>query len=114
LLALDSQRWETLSHAFGQAWDIPDRLRQIAGGNTAQDPWGYLWAVLCHQMSIADAAYAAVPHLAALCAAAPAQNRRQHIELIAFIERCRQVRVNFVAEMPRTVASGAPYATTRR
>ena len=60
MLALDSDRWDTLSHAFGQAWDIPDRLRQIGDGSTPEDAWRYLWAVLCHGGSIADAAYAAL------------------------------------------------------
>src|SRR5262249_3550288 len=92
-------------HAFGMAWDIPDRLRQIAAGETDQDPWGYLRAVLCHQLSIVDAAYAAVPHLVALCEAAPVQARRRHIELISLIEGCRQVKDNFVAEMPPDLAA---------
>jgi hypothetical protein len=51
-------------------------------------------------LSVADAAYAAVPVLLALCAASPAQDRRLYIELIAFIEGCRQAKENFVAEMP--------------
>jgi hypothetical protein len=105
LLPLDSERWNTLNHAFGMAWDIPDRLRQIAAGETDADPWGYLHAVLCHQLSVADAAYAAVPHLVALCEAAPVEDRWRHIKLISLIEGCRQVKESFVAEIPPDLAA---------
>ncbi len=68
MLPLDDARWAELTHAYGQATDIPDLLRQLATspGPTSDyrvEPWFTLWSSLCHQGDVYTASYAAVPHL---------------------------------------------------
>lgn len=68
MIELDDPRWSKLSHAYGNAADIPELLRQLAhatGPNTGYDsePWFRLWSSLCHQGDVYDASYAALPHI---------------------------------------------------
>lgn len=44
MVELDSPRWQTLSHAYGSAADIPDLLRQLDGATSPEvgpdsEPW---------------------------------------------------------------------------
>ena len=73
MLSLDSDRWNTLTHAYGTAADIPRLLRSAAAdpsptSSYKSEPWFSLWSALLHQGSVADAAYAAVPHLLRIAA----------------------------------------------
>src|SRR5262249_28168485 len=68
MLDLDSPRWSELTHAYGAASDIPDRLRAVAKHPNPKkkytdEPWFTLWSSLYHQGNIYTASYAAVPHL---------------------------------------------------
>ena len=68
MLALDDDRWATLTHAYGSAKDTPDLLKVLAlspGPNpsTLSEPWESLWSSLCHQGDAYTASYAALPHI---------------------------------------------------
>lgn len=67
MLALDSELWADLNHAYGSADDIPPLLRRAADapeqGAPDAEPFFTLWSSLCHQGEVYTASYAAVPHL---------------------------------------------------
>ena len=68
MIDLDDPRWLKLSHAYGNAADIPKLLHQLAratGPKTGynSEPWFSLWSSLCHQGDVYDASYAALPHI---------------------------------------------------
>ncbi len=68
MLSLESQDWRSLRHAYGEASDIPDLLRQLAlnaapKSRYDEEPWFTLWSSLCHQEDVYDASYATVPHI---------------------------------------------------
>lgn len=71
MLALDAERWKTLTHAYGKATDLPHllhRLEDVPPGDDWQaEPYFTLWSSLYHQDDIYDASYAAVPHLLTQC-----------------------------------------------
>src|SRR4051812_40379348 len=66
MLALDSPRWGELTHAYGEASDIPALLRRLKTAPPPTDyrsePWFTLWSALCHQNDVYIASYAAIPH----------------------------------------------------
>lgn len=63
-LSLDSERWSTLSHAYGSAGDVPAKLREIKRrGFDVETDADLLWGDLCHQGTVYTATYAAVPHI---------------------------------------------------
>lgn len=96
LLALDSDRWATLSHAYGAASDIPDLLCKLKDAPPGEDwqaePYFTLWSALCHQDDIYNASYAAVPHLVAQCQVAPLKTHWTVAHLATRIELARQRR----------------------
>jgi len=69
MLELKSSRWTELSHAYGDASDIPELLSELE--DTPQEsfdeyeaePWYSLWSALCHQGTTYTASYAAIPHV---------------------------------------------------
>ena len=67
MLALDSDRWSELKHAYGSAEDIPSLLQMVYDkphvDPTMNEVWTDLWSALCHQGDIYSASTAAVPHL---------------------------------------------------
>ncbi|MEO0714050.1 MAG: hypothetical protein AAFY37_09075 [Pseudomonadota bacterium] len=72
MINLDSSEWNTLTHAYGSADDIPALLRALQSLPNAQDvnaePHHTLWSSLCHQGNAYDASYAASPHVLEICA----------------------------------------------
>lgn len=67
-LALDSDRWGKLKHAYGAATDVPGLLRVLAQSTGPREsleaePWFTLWSALCHQGDTYTASFAALPHL---------------------------------------------------
>jgi hypothetical protein len=61
MLALESERWNELEHAYGGAEDLPQLLRRLAAGDaTVLDD---LRGGVCHQGTVYSASFAMVPHL---------------------------------------------------
>jgi hypothetical protein len=93
MLSLDDPRWRSLSHAYGEASDIPGLLRQLetaaAPEQYRSEPWFSLWSALCHQSDVYLASYAAVPHFVRLCQGASQGGRIELLHLVAWIEACR-------------------------
>lgn len=92
-LALDSPRWGELEHAYGQASDIPDLLRQLetlpSGGNN-DEPWFSLWSALAHQGDVYSATFAAVPHVVRVLATSPRTAGIAYFQFPAVAEAWRQ------------------------
>lgn len=95
MIGLDDPRWQTLSHAYGNAADIPDLLRQLAretGPKVGYDsePWFTLWSSLCHQGDVFDASYAAVPIIVELACCSKEPIDFSFFQLPAAIEIARR------------------------
>lgn len=54
--------WSELTHAYGSAEDIPGLFARL-GGSEDDAVWQELWGSLCHQGSVYDASWAAMPVL---------------------------------------------------
>jgi hypothetical protein len=54
--------WSELTHAYGSAEDIPGLFARL-GGAEDEAVWQELWGSLCHQGSVYDASWAALPVL---------------------------------------------------
>ncbi|MBK3562795.1 hypothetical protein [Streptomyces sp. MBT62] len=54
--------WSELTHAYGSAEDIPGLFARL-GGSEDDAVWQELWGSLCHQGSVYDASWAAMPTL---------------------------------------------------
>lgn len=68
LLALDSNAWKRLDHAYGSAGDIPAMIRDlesVEGRLVESDIWGDICAAVLHQGDIHSAAFATIPHVLA-------------------------------------------------
>lgn len=76
--------WSELSHAYGNAADIPDLLDQ-AGPDAGHEVWQDLWSRLCHQGSVYTASYSAIPALAEKARGWPAPQRFDPLILAASI-----------------------------
>ena len=94
MIELSDPRWQTLSHAYGSAADIPDLLRQLDGATGSQighesEPWFTLWSSLCHQGDVYDASYAALPHIVEIACNAKEAIDFSFFQLAAAIESAR-------------------------
>ena len=93
MLSLESCEWSNLSHAYGNADDIPKLLSKLGDypATTEHDsePFFSLWSSLCHQGDTCTAAYAAVPHLLGLAKAAPGRITYDYLLLPTSIEIAR-------------------------
>jgi hypothetical protein len=94
MIDLDDPRWQTLSHAYGSAADIPKLLRHLASstGPSAgyeKEPWFTLWSSLCHQGDAYDASYAALPHIVDIACNAKGPLDFSFFQLPAAIEVAR-------------------------
>ena len=94
MISLDSERWASLSHAYGEASDIPQLLRdlaalpaEVAGDQT--EPYFSLWSALCHQGDVYSASFAAVPHIVALMEREPLRTPMTLHLMIACVEIAR-------------------------
>ncbi|MGX9882744.1 hypothetical protein [Streptomyces sp. NPDC002276] len=54
--------WSELTHAYGSAEDIPGLFARL-GGSEDDAVWQELWGSLCHQGSVYEASWAAMPVL---------------------------------------------------
>jgi hypothetical protein len=96
MIALDSPRWDELTHAYGGASDIPALLRDLKSApppaNYRSEPWFSLWSALCHQHDVYTASYAAIPHVVAIASDKQRGERLEHVNLIASVEAFRHKR----------------------
>src|SRR5437660_4295435 len=93
MLPLDSKRWSELSHAYGDASDIPALLVELESlppdvGSEAE-PYFSLWSALCHQGDVYDGSYAAVPHMVRIMGTAPERVPMTLFLMVACIEIAR-------------------------
>lgn len=60
-----STDWKSLSHAYGEASDIPVLINQLSAdcADPSHPLWEKLWSRLCHQGTVYSASYAALPLL---------------------------------------------------
>lgn len=94
-LALDSSRWNELTHAYGQASDIPDLLRRldtVPASADDQEPWFSLWSALAHQNDVYPASFAAVPHVVRALATSPLTADSSYFQFPAVVEAWRQAK----------------------
>jgi hypothetical protein len=93
MIELSSHRWSELTHAYGEAVDIPPLLESLRMAPITADeqsePWFSLWSALCHQSDVYTASYAAVPHVVTIAATKPRGERLDHIHFIASVEAFR-------------------------
>jgi hypothetical protein len=92
MLSLDSPRWTTLQHAYGDASDIPALLRQLADfppSDGDKEPWFTLWSALAHQGDVYSASFAAVPHVVGALATNPIRASGAYFQFPASVEICR-------------------------
>lgn len=93
MIPLNSQRWNELRHAYGDATDIPQLLVQLrslpANDRPEAEPYFSLWSALCHQGDVYTASYAAVPHMMAAVRDAPERAPWTLFLMVASIEISR-------------------------
>ena len=92
MLSLQSSRWSELDHAYGKATDIPEMLAQLMKLPKSEgkaEPWFSLWSALAHQGDVYSASFAAVPHVVAALATAPAEADESYLQFPAWVEICR-------------------------
>lgn len=71
---LDDVEWPELTHAYGDAGDVPDLLRRAASdGDAAEEALSEIVGCLFHQGTVYSATVAAVPFLTELARCAPTQ-----------------------------------------
>jgi len=105
VLSLQSARWFELQHAYGSAADIPallGRLCELPKSGGEAEPWFTLWSALAHQGDVYSASFAAVPHVVAALAAAPARADASYFQFPAWVEICRAKKDTEVPEDLRT------------
>lgn len=92
-LPLDSPRWPQLSHAYGQASDIPSLIHALEASPSpehANEPWHSIWSALAHQGDVYSASFAAVPHVVRILAMDPLAADPTYFQFPAIVEAWRQ------------------------
>jgi hypothetical protein len=115
MLPLESKRWSELSHAYGDASDIPSLLADLESlppdvGSEAE-PYFSLWSALCHQGDVYVGSYAAIPHIVRVMGTAPEQVPMTLFLMVSCIEIARakgrgpavpsDLRVDYIAALSR-------------
>ncbi|MFB9838204.1 hypothetical protein [Actinoallomurus acaciae] len=82
---LDDVEWSELSHAYGDAGDVPGLLRRAAsGGDATEEAFSEIIGCLFHQGTVYSATVAAVPFLTELARYAPAR-RSEFVWLLGML-----------------------------
>ncbi len=111
-LPLDNPRWSELSHAYGPAVDTPGLLGQLLAqpNRDVDDPvWDQLFGSICHQGSVYEASFAAMPHLANIAERAEPRPALWALNLITAIA----VSQNRRGKMPPDLAPAYESAVAR-
>ncbi|MGW9032770.1 hypothetical protein ACWGQ5_54400 [Streptomyces sp. NPDC055722] len=77
--------WSQLRHAYGPADDIPGFFARLAGGQEDEEVWHDLWSALCHQGTVYEASYAALPVLADIATGRAPGERKQAVLMAGLI-----------------------------
>ncbi|WP_139238089.1 hypothetical protein [Streptomyces pini] len=77
--------WSRLRHAYGPADDVPGLFDRLTGGREDERVWHDLWSALCHQGTVYEASYAALPLLADIAAGRAPGDRRQAVLMAGLI-----------------------------
>ena len=93
MISLDSPKWSELSHAYGDASDIPNLLRRLENMHSEEgekEPWFSIWSSLAHQGDVYSASFATVPHIVRILSQDPTKADYSFFEFPAWVEICRQ------------------------
>ena len=102
---LDAIDWSTLLHAYGEASDVPDDLRQLSNENeqTRKDALGRLSSSIFHQSTRYTATVPAIPFLA------DAALQKQTPQTVGIINLLKAIAEPFVWEIVKTKQTVATY-----
>lgn len=78
-------QWSQLRHAYGPADDIPGLFARLAGGQEDEKVWHALWSALCHQGTVYEANYAALPVLGDIATGRAPGGREQAVLMAGLI-----------------------------
>jgi hypothetical protein len=115
MLPLQSERWSDLTHAYGDASNIPKLLIELeslpseVGYET--EPYFSLWSALCHQGKIYTASFAAVPHIVRIMRNFPDRIPWTLFSLVASIEiaRCSSTTPSIPPDLQADYARALAY-----
>jgi hypothetical protein len=98
MLALDSEKWGELDHAYGSASDIPALLKKLPEAPVREqydaEPWFSLWSAICHQCDVYTASYAAMPYVISAAAERRPEDRAEYFLMAGTIESMRHRSVS--------------------
>ena len=77
--------WATVQDAYGSAAAVPGLLARAVNSPNDSGVWSDLWSRLCHQGTVYQASFLAIPTLAATARAGPATAYSQPLNLLAAI-----------------------------
>jgi hypothetical protein len=94
MISANETDWSKLTHAYGNASDIPGLIVAVERDPTPKqsydiEPWFSLWSALCHQGSVYSASFAAVPYFLRIANSAPQPYAWDLIGLPVSIELAR-------------------------
>ena len=101
MISLDSPRWSELSHAYGNASDIPNLLRRLENMPSSEgekEPWFSIWSALAHQGDVYPATFAAVPHVVYILSQDPTKADFSFFHFPAWVEICRQKKAVIIPQ----------------
>ncbi|MGD8474213.1 MAG: hypothetical protein PVH59_08810, partial [Anaerolineae bacterium] len=81
MLSLTDPQWGKLQSTYGDGTQVAELLARAASGNPFDLWYDELFQELCHQYTVSEAAYAALPHLVAL--AQDRKEQRKHLLVLA-------------------------------
>ena len=84
--------WAAAQDAYGSASAVPGLLRRAAADPNNAEVWQDLWSRLCHQGTVYEASFLAIPALAAMSRSAAPTAHSQPLNLLAGIAGSSDVR----------------------
>ena len=84
--------WTEVQDAYGSASAVPGLLRRAAADPNNAEVWQDLWSRLCHQGTVYEASFLAIPALAAMSRSAAPTAHSQPLNLLAGIAGSTDVR----------------------
>jgi hypothetical protein len=115
MLELDDPRWKQLHSNYTNGGHVAELLTEASKGTPSDDWYDDLFQELCHQYTVSEAAFPALPHLVVLAAQKPSLSE----ELLILAAACytfatqpgaADMSSEFVAEWHTTARSAIPVA----